>query len=244
MWKNGIFWLRNGIKTTVEVIEQNTAVLMTISCHRGREMECVKHRSQVIKCILEAKEDLCPAVTVKESLIHSSCSASTVCSSPKFFFLSELVRTLLENDSELVSDSGEVSVEIEQLLYFEPYACFSLEILRELVDKSENSSDQPVSKAFPYGMKKACRTMVNQLKQALGIDSTQFQAALARVPPFQRDHPEYQCKLVFQVWKENTQSPTYRALRSALDNYSVFCGRNPLVSCVHIVCVLFCILLL
>ena len=33
-----------------------------------------------------------------------------------------------------------------------------------------------------------------------------FQAALARAPPFQRDHPEYQCKLVFQVWKENTQS--------------------------------------
>ena len=39
------------------------------------------------------------------------------------------------------------------------------------------------------------------------------------------------CKLVFQVWKENTQSPTYGALRSALDKYSVFCGRNPLVSC-------------
>ena len=244
VWKNGICWLRNGIKTTVEVIEQNTAVLMTISCHRGREMECVKHRSQVIKCILEAKEDLCPAVTVKESLIHPSCSASTVCSSPKFFSLSELARTLMENDSELVSDSGEVCVEIEQLLYFEPYACFSSEILRELVDKSENSSDQPVSKPFPYGMKKACRTMVNQLKQALGIDSTKFQAALAGVPPFQRDQPEYQCELVFQVWNENTQSPTYRALRSALDNYSVFCGRNPLVSCVHIVFVLFCILLL
>ena len=72
--------------------------------------------------------------------------------------------------------------------------------------------------------------MVDQLKQALRVNSPKFQAALARAPPFQRDQPEYQCKLVFQVWKENTQSPTYEALRSALDKYSVFCGRNPLVS--------------
>ena len=228
VWKNGICWLRNGIKTTVEVIEQNTAVLMTISCHRGREMECVKHRSQAVKCILEAKEDLCPAVAVKESLIHPSCFTSTIDSSPKLFSLSELVRTLMVNDSELVSHSGEVSVEIEQLLYFEPYACFSTEILRELlVDKSEDSSDQPVS---TYDMSKACRTKVNQLKQVLGIDNTNFQAALARAPPFQRDQPEYQCKLVFQVWKESTQSPTYGALTLALDKYSVFNGRNILVS--------------
>ena len=59
--------------------------------------------------------------------------------------------------------------------------------------------------------------------------SAKFQAALVRAPPFQRDQPEYQYKLVFQVWKENTQSSTYRALRSALYKYSVLCGRNPLV---------------
>ena len=81
-----------------------------------------------------------------------------------------------------------------------------------------------------------------QIKQALCVNGAKFRAALARAPPFQRDQPEYQCKLVFQVWKENTQSPTYGALRSALDKYSVFCGRNPLVSCefvqVHATCVI------
>ena len=66
VWKNGIYWLRNGIKTTVEVIEQNTTVSLTISCHTRREMKCVEHHSQVIKCILEAKEELCPAVTMKD----------------------------------------------------------------------------------------------------------------------------------------------------------------------------------
>ena len=108
---------------------------------------------------------------------------------------------------------------------------FSTEILRELlVDNSEDSSDRPVSMVFPYDMNKACQTKVNQLKQVLGIDGTNFQTALARVPPLQQDQPEYQCKLVFQVWKESTPSPTYGVLRSALDKYSVFNGRNLLVS--------------
>ena len=126
------------------------------------------------------------------------------------FSLPQLVRALLNNELELVSQSGEVSVEIDQLLYFEPYTCFSAERLRELVDKSENNSDEHVSEAFLNAANKTFHAKMDQCK---------------------RDQPEYQCKLVFQVWKENTQSPTYGALRSVLDKYSVFCGRNPLVSC-------------
>ena len=67
---------------------------------------------------------------------------------------------------------------------------------------------------------KNAHTKVDQLKRVFSIDSIKLQW----------DQHEYQCKQVFQVWKESTQSPTYRSLRSALDTYSVFCGRNPLVS--------------
>ena len=208
VWKNGIYWLRNGIKTTVEVIEQNTAVSLTISCHARREMECVEYRSQVIKYILEAKEELCPAVTMKEYLIHPSCLTTPVTGT--LFSLPQLVRALLNNELELVSQSGKVSVEIDQLLYFEPYTCFSAEMLRELVNKSENNSDEHVPEVFLNAVSKTFHAKMDQCK---------------------RDQSEYQCKLVFQVWKENTQSPTYGALRSVLDKYSVFCGRNPLVSC-------------
>ena len=233
VWKNGICWLsRKLVETTVEVIEQNTAISLIISCHTGREMGCVEHRSQVIKCILEAKEEFCPAVTMKESLIHPNCLLTPVTgTSFQLFSISELVEALLENESGLVSQPGRKGVEIDQLLYFEAYTCFSADVLRELVTEFENSSDKLVSEEFLNEVSKNSHTKLDQLKQALGIHSAKFRAALARAPPFQRDHPEYQCKLVFQVWKENTQSPTYRALRSALDKYSVFCGRNPLVSC-------------
>ena len=134
----------------------------------------------------------------------------------------------LENQSVLVSQPGQKMVEIDQLLYFEPYTCFDAEILRELF---ENHSDELVSEAFLDVVSETAHTKVDQLKQALGINTIKLQAAITSAQPFQRDQPEYQCKLVFQVWKESTQGPTYGALRSSLDKYSVFCGRNPLVSC-------------
>ena len=229
VWKNGIYWLsRKGVETTVEVAEQNTAVTLTISCFPGREMDCIKHRNQVIKCIIECKEELSSTVTMKESLIHPSCLTMPVNdTSLQLFSLSELVEALLENESVLVSQPGKKMIKINQLLYFEPYSCFSGELFRELITQS----DKPVCKTFLDKVTKYPHANAHQLKQALGIDSVKFQAALAKAPPFQRDQLEYQCKLVFQVWKENTQSPTYGTLRSALDKYSVFCGRNPLVSC-------------
>jgi len=201
VWKNGICWLnRKGVETTVEVTEQNTVVSLTISCLTGKEMDCVKHRSQVIKCILEAKEELSPVVTMKESLIHPGClTPPTSFSSVQLYSLSELAEALVEEESVLVSQPGKTVVEVEQLLHFEPYTCFSVEMLKVLL--AEKNSSEIVAEEF---LEVVSRTSHKRI--------------------------EYQCKQVFQVWKESTQTPTYRSLRSVLDKYSVFCGRNPLVS--------------
>ena len=130
----------------MKVIEQNTAVFLTISCFEDSEMKCVKHRSQVIKCILKAKQELCPAFTMKESLIHPNCLTTPVSgTSLQLFSVSELVQALLKHESSLVSQPGLKMIKINQLLYFEPYSCFSAETLSELNTKS----DKLVPKAFP-----------------------------------------------------------------------------------------------
>ena len=220
VWTNGICWLnRKGVETTVEVTEQSTVVSLTISCLTGREMECVMHRRQVIECILETREELSPVVTMKESLIHPGClTTPTSLSSLQLYSLSELAEALVDDESVLVSQPGKTMVEVEQLLHFEPYFCFSLEMLRVLF--AEENSEEIVPETFFDVVSKTAHTKVDHLKQLFSIDSIKLQ----------RDQPGYQCKQVFLEWKENTQTPTYRALRSALDKYSVFCGRNPLVS--------------
>ena len=224
VWKNGICWLsRDGIETTVEETKQNSTYTVTMQCLSGQELECTQYRSQVVKCMLDAKDELCPTVTVRDSLIHPDCLATRDIDSQHTFSIAEVAKALAEDKPFVVSQPGGKMVQIDDLLYFEPYAYINIGWLF-----AEDNPNKVVSKVKAS---KTSHTKVDQLKQALDIDSTRFQAALARAPPFLRDHPEYQCKLVFQVWKENTQSPTYRSLRSALDKYSVFCGRNPLVSC-------------
>ena len=76
---------------------------------------------------------------------------------------------------------------------------------------TEENSKEMASEIFLDVVSKTAHTEINQLKQVLSLDSVKLL----------RD--QYQCE---QVWKENTQTPTYRALRSALDKYSVFCGRT------------------
>ena len=224
VWKNGICWLsRDGIETTVEETKQNSTYTVTMQYLSGQELECTRYCSQVVKCILEAKDELCPTVTVRESLVHPDCLATRDIDSQHTFSIAEVAKALAEDKLFVVSQPGGKMVRIDDLLYFEPYAYINIGWLF--------AEDNPNKVVSEIKVSKTCHTKLDQLKQALGIDSTKFQAGLARAPPFLRDQPEYQCKLVFQVWKENTQSPTYRALRSALDKYSVFCGRNPLVSC-------------
>ena len=191
-------------------------------------MECVRHRSQVLKCILDAKDELCPTVKVKESLIDLTVREVD---SLHMFSLSELAEALAEKKAIVVSQPGQRVVRIDGLLFFEPYACISPENLF-----SEENSNQVISETFLEEVSATSYTKVDQLKHVLSINCAKLRAALGRAPPFQRDQPEYQCKLVFQMWKESTQNPTYGSLRSALDKYSVFCGRNPLVSVCMCVC--------
>ena len=223
VWKNGICWLsRDGVETTVEETKQSSTYIVTMQSISGQEMECTRYCSQVVKCILDAKEELCPTVAVRESLIHLDDPTTGDIDSQHTFSIAEVAEALAEDKAFVVSQPGSKVVRIDDLLYFEPYAYVRAVCLI--------AEDNPVSEAFLSEVSRTSKMKVDQLKQVLSIDSAKFQAALGQAPPFQRDQPEYQCKLVFQVWKENTQSPTYGALRSALDKYSVFCGRNPLVS--------------
>ena len=231
VWKNGIHWLsRDGVQTTLEETDQHSAYTVTMECLERKEMECVGHRSQVLKCILDAKDELCPTVKVKESLIDLTVREGD---SLHMFSLEELAEALAEKKDIVVSQPGQRVARIDDLLYFEPYACVSPENLF-----SEENSNQVISEAFLDEVSATSYTKVDQLKCALSVNSAKLRAALARAPPFQRDQPEYHCKLVFQVWKESTQKPSYRSLRSALDKYSIFCGRNPLVSVLGVSCCL------
>ena len=75
MWINGISWNNeDGIRTVVEVIQQNRWVVVTMYHNKDitKPVEYSKHRSAVIRLVLELQKELAPNLETFECLISPS----------------------------------------------------------------------------------------------------------------------------------------------------------------------------
>ena len=73
MWTNGISWDdKEGIRTIVEVIDNRCVVVLMSYGTYSRPVECNKHRSAVIKLVLDLQQQLCPNAETNENLISHS----------------------------------------------------------------------------------------------------------------------------------------------------------------------------
>ena len=62
VWKNGISWTRDGVKTVVQLSEQNRSVVLLVQpLDESLELECLHISSSVIQNILQIKEEFCPS---------------------------------------------------------------------------------------------------------------------------------------------------------------------------------------
>ena len=199
VWKSGIHWLnRGGVEAIVEVVEHNTAVTLVIGCLKGREMACIKHRSEVIGTILEVKKIFCEAVELRESFINPNQLSYPLKGLQLLpsFTITEIASVIAQEKNTATSKQGvcPTMCGIDDLLYFEPYACFNPKLLAKLF--ADENSNKVASDVFHYEADNVDRTKMNAFKKA------------AHLSP----------------------NSTYKDMKSALNMYSVFCGRNPLVS--------------
>lgn len=121
----------------------HSAYTVTMQCVQEREMKCITLDivySQILKCILDAKAEVCPTVKVKEFLIDLTLREVQ---DAHMFSITELADALVAKKAIIVSELGQKTVAIDHLLYFEPYAYVSPQILF-----SEEYSNKVISKAF------------------------------------------------------------------------------------------------
>ena len=113
---------------------------------------------------------------------------------------------------------------IENLLHFEPYACLNRSILFGNDNDQEEAPDD-----FLMDMAKAAHTSIDVFKTILDYNESELQVTIGElVPPYQNSLIHH-CYLLFRTWKVCNGHPanTCKALREALDKYTVFCGRKP-----------------
>ena len=237
IWKNRIHWQNmNGVETIVEIVEQNTAVILLMGCLKGSQVKCIQLRSAVIKTILSTKEKYSAAVDAEESFLHPDELVSYPLREVQSLFtfaLSTLRIAVKERMNALINKIGcrPGMINIDTLLFFEPYTCLTEEVISKLVERSDQDQKfEDLDDDFFNECAKVAHPKMAQLKKILLLpeqDSEYCTATQEHTDQFS-GNPTYRCLHIFKTWQKFTPHPTYRGLREALDSFSIFRGRHPL----------------
>ena len=219
MWKNGIYWVnRSGGEAIVEV--NNLQQVVVIVRAKLEKMELVRLRSAVIKTIINAKEEFCSKVLVRESLILPEDAAVYPLDPSKVTGVSitEVAATIAEGKRFAIIDRTQ-SVELEILMCFEPYTYLGEPLLQQLFSKDVTEAQEITDKLLTDIAAKHSRKNIDE-----------FCIIYEREIDACASHEGARGLLqVFQLWRDRMgKEGTRKNFRKKLDQFSIFAGRNPL----------------
>ena len=226
----------DGIEVLVEVREQNQVVAVMMRCigRSATKTKCICLRSSVLQKILRTKEKFCFKVSATESFI-SPRDLQYPLKPPQdltLFTLSDVAKSVVNTNPCVVCTDGSSLLELDKLLLFEPYNNLGENILKGLFD--EKKKDKKIKDEFLYDIAdqivgETDSKDINQKKEYfLKLFSplpTLLQERVCRAP----EGPTHELVRIFQLWIDRSTDQSFGRLRRKLDEYSVFCGRNPLV---------------
>ena len=154
-------------------------------------------------------------------------------------YLSSIIADRQPNDNpDLILPQSDkcTGKRISELLYFEPYAILTPDLIAQLFAK-ENAK-KLVSSSFIKEFASRMYLFNDTIEQVLNPDPTVLSCKLKENhldTLGEKSRQQLRCKHVLEAWMEQQDSPaTYRKLRQVLNKYSIFCGRNPLdLVCTH-----------
>ena len=223
LWKNGVFWgSMLGMQTLVEVTSDNKSIIVLARFRKANVLQCIHLRSAVISTILQCKEQFCPRVITTESFIDSSSPLldqyplkptdihNNTCS------LHDLTTAVVRADCrhpDIVFPSQR-TIPAEIVLSFEPYLEMNLPTIQELCN--EKNENKVIENNFFANFVQHATDELSYLINIVSGSSTNSTSL-------------YQDLL---RWRDSdkTNKKTYKELRQTVDQYSVFAGRNVLVS--------------
>ena len=236
MWKNGISWPdTNGVKAVFEVKDLKTATLR-MTCMEGREIHCVRLRTKLIGAILKAKNEFCPRVHVEECIVEVAADNLQMildCPSHGVKYLSSTIADRDPKDDPdliLTHSDGSTGKKISEILYFEPYAVLTVDLITEFFAKDNVKKKVPSSFVIELAscMYPLSNALENALKPNPSVLSRKYkevhQDSLGEI-----SRQQLRCQYILEAWLEQLgPAATYKTLRQLLNKYSIFCGRNPL----------------
>ena len=218
VWKNGIYWVnRSGGEAIVEII--NLRQVLVIVRSKLEKMELVRLRSAIIKTVVDAKEEFCSKVLVRESLILPEDAAIYPLDPSKVTGVSitEVAVTIAEGEKFVIDEKNQ-TIELEKLICFEPYAHLGEPLLQKLFSEDVTEGHKITDELFIDIAAERSQEDVDKYCTVLELK-------------VKRTSHKSICGLlqVFQLWRDKMgKEGTQTNFKKRLDQFSVFAGRNPL----------------
>ena len=227
VWKNGIYWVKAGVASIVEMDKPSRELTVIMRCLNGIEisMHCVKLRSAIIQCILKAVKEFCPKVSATEYLVHPAEVHYPLNKSEAMMFSVQAVSRAVAQSQPSVVNHALKMVTVKELLYFEPYAYISPAVITELFDEQNPRYKAVVSDDFLYTIANTSHNMQDHFKELLGLPAASVEFYQSQAPPGSAHAMGH----LLVCWKEHSNG-SRQCLCQKFDEFSIFAGRNPLVS--------------
>ena len=164
VWTNGISWNNsNGITTVVEVIQQSRWVVVTMYHNKDitRPVEYSKHRSAVIRMVLNLQKELAPDLDTLECLISPSLLQQWPLErlpESDLFTITDVASSILCCNSSILSyKDGSNQLSTEKALFFEPYHLLSPPSVCELMGTAARVTSQSLLKTLLNEVRECCQ---------------------------------------------------------------------------------------
>ena len=225
VWKHGIAWWTNdGIETIVEVGLQCRWVAVMLRCPDTHKVQCAELRTKVISTVLKTKQDFCPAIGMKEFLISpSSLQYPFEGRELTLYSMREISKIAIAGKEFPKNTEEKSTIHISKLLPFEPFFNVGEDLIGNLF--SPDQSREELLWKNLHQIAKKCNKKLHEFEQALQPDPSAFQEEC--VKPNCTDVDRF-AHLLLIVQRRGCK--TWRDFEQEFSRFSIFCGRNPMVS--------------
>ena len=207
LWRKGIKWTTpSSVDALLEMTDKSLVLLLR--CGRGKEMQLVKLRAQVMSEIQSAKREFCAnAVTVEKFVPNPQYPVDTTLS----VSVHKVCHAIASHEDSVML-TLQTPLSLKTLLHFEPYSFCTQQCLVDLY--SEDHLPCKVTSSFIESFSSNITsvddfcTLLNVPLHKVAVDSSNS------------DYDKAVRKL---------SEGTYQWLRQQMDKYSIFSGRNILV---------------
>ena len=214
IWRRGIKWTTcSFIDALIEMTDER--VVLLLRCKKGNELQLVKLRAQVIAEIQSVKKEFCNNVATVEKFVPNPQYPINLKLSVS---LHKLAHSISRHE-EAVLLSVDIPLDITQLVFFEPYMFCNPQCLVDLFCKDLVSCY--VSPQFIE--------CISSNISCVDDFCTLLNVPLHKVAVASSSSDYDKAVRMFLEWQTQSDG-TYQCLRQYMDKYSIFSGRNILVS--------------